>query len=126
MKRTLFAQLAAIAFALTLAACAGSPPAPAAAASSARGTAPLRMEAVGTLSTNACEASVAADYTAVIVARRRAVADLQAQRITVQRAQRVQQIADAARAQLDAACQGGKPDAQRIAAARAALAQLKE
>lgn len=84
----------------------------------------VRMDAIATLATNDCEAGVAAEQTAVIVARRRAAAELRAQRIGVAEAERVQRVADQARAALDQACPAGKPDATQLAAARAAIAQL--
>jgi predicted small secreted protein len=85
----------------------------------------LQADAVGSLATNACDAVIARDFTQVIVARRQALRDLQAKRIGVAEARRVQTVADQARAHLDAACPAGVPDAQRIAQARAAIAQLK-
>lgn len=84
------------------------------------------FEAIGTLSTNACEAQTAADYTAVIVARRTATQRLQRGTLSVEQAKAVQASADAARAALDAACHGRShsPDPAALRAARAAQAQL--
>lgn len=84
------------------------------------------MHAVATLATNACEAETAADYTAVIVARRQAASLLRAKRITVASAVQVQQLADQARAALDKACPGGKPDPAAITSARQARAQIAQ
>lgn len=83
------------------------------------------LYAVATLATNACEADTAADYTGVIVARRQAASLLRARKIPVDTAVEVQRLADQARASLDAACPGGKPDPIAIAAARKARAQIK-
>ena len=82
--------------------------------------------AVGTLSTNACEAQTAADYTAVIGARRSATQRLQRGTLSVEQARAVQASADAARAALDAACHGRShsPDPAALRAARAAQAQV--
>jgi len=106
-----------------LAGCVSAPqPAPQALSSA---PAALRGDATATLATNACEAAVAADYTAVIVARKQAAADLRAGRISVDRAQRMQQLADQARSALDAACPGGRPDNRQLDAARAAVQALQ-
>lgn len=84
------------------------------------------LHAVATLATNACEAETAADYTGVIVARRQAASLLRAKRIPLRAAVEVQELADQARAALDAACVGGKPDVVAIAAARKARAQINQ
>ncbi len=81
---------------------------------------------VATLATNACEADTAPDYTAVIVARRRATVLLRERRISVELAEQVQHLADLARAALDRACLGGKPDPEAIQVARSARARLTE
>lgn len=79
---------------------------------------------VASLATNACEAETAADYTAVIVARRQAATMLRARKIPVETAERVQRLADHARAALDAACLGGKSDPAALASARSARARI--
>ncbi|MGE0350956.1 hypothetical protein [Hydrogenophaga sp.] len=79
---------------------------------------------VATLAKNDCEAQTAADYTGVIVARRQAASLLRAKKIPVATAVNVQRLADEARAALDAACPGGRPDPEAIAVARAARAQI--
>lgn len=81
-------------------------------------------DVVATLATNACEAAVAADYTGVIVARRQAASLLRGKKISVATAEAVQKMADQARAQLDAACPGGKPDELTIKSARALREQI--
>lgn len=78
----------------------------------------MRIEAVATLATNACEAETAADYTALVVVRRTAAKRLLQGTLPVTAAVMVQERADAARALLDAACPGGKPNAALIAQAR--------
>ncbi len=82
------------------------------------------LHTVATLATNACEAETAADFTGVIVARRQAASLLRGKKISLAAAVRVQQLADQARAALDAACPGGKPDPVAIAKARQARAQI--
>lgn len=120
MKRFFVCLAAAVSAALFLAGCAG----PAVELQSK--PAKLRIEAVATLATNDCELQTAADYTAVIMARRTTTARLQAGRVSVDHAQRVQALADQARAALDRACATAKLDAQALAEARAARAQLTE
>lgn len=87
------------------------------------------LDAVATLATNDCEARTAADFTAVIVARRRAAAQLRAGKISVDQAKAVQAAADEARAALDATCTTGKVDELALYVAqlsRARLTQLME
>lgn len=74
-----------------------------------------------------CETDVAADYTALITTRWRATSALHERRITVAQAQAVQAHADAARAELDAACTPGKPVLpDRVIAARKAIAAAQQ
>lgn len=87
------------------------------------------LDAVATLATNDCEARTAADYTAVIVARRRAAAQLRDGKISVDQAKAVQSAADEARAALDVACSAGKVDELALHMAQLArdrLTQLME
>lgn len=123
MKHSLLLLLACA----VLAACTALSPAAYERAALAASAAPrANVEAVATLSANACEAAVAADYTAVIVAFQRATRLLRAGHLPVAVAQAVQRDAEAARAALGAACpngaKDGKPDPARIASARASLA----
>lgn len=84
------------------------------------------LDAVATLATNECEARTAADYTAVIVARRRAAAQLRDGRISVDQAKAVQAAADEARTALDAACTSGKVDERVLRTAKQARARLTQ
>lgn len=84
------------------------------------------IDAVATLATNECEARTAADYTAVIVARRRAAAQLRAGKISVDQAKAVQAAADEARAALDATCATGKVDELALHVAQLARARLTQ
>lgn len=84
------------------------------------------LDAVATLATNECEARTAADYTAVIVARRRAAAQLRDGRISVDQAKAVQAAADEARTALDAACADGRADERVLRTARQARARLTQ
>lgn len=117
MKPLLLAALAALTL---LVGCTSPQPQP-------LSSAPARVsfDAVATLATNACEAIVAPDYTAVIVARRKALRELQAGRIGPDEAQRVQAKADEARALLDRACPGGVLDSTALNAARRLRAELQ-
>lgn len=110
-----------LAAALVLGACSSAPSLQAAQAS-----APLRIEAVGTLATNACEAAVAADYTATEVMVRQAAARLRDGSLAIADAQRVADAARTARTELGAACAASKtaPDQQAMARARAARAAM--
>lgn len=73
-----------------------------------------------------CEMDVAADYTALIASRHRAASALRKKTITVDKAIQVQTLADAARADLDAACQDvtAKLDVERRDQARASIKQI--
>lgn len=113
--------LAAVA-ALLLAACAASSPSKTVHLQGAPAASDFTV--VATLATNACEAETAADYTAVIVARRTAARLLRGGEIPVATAEAVQRLADQARRSLDNACPAGKPDAKAIASARADRAQI--
>lgn len=115
------AALIAVLVAATLAGCATQQPVDLQTRSSVFG-----LEAVATLATNECEARTAADYTAVIVARRRAAAQLRDGRISVDQAKAVQAAADEARAALDAACAGGKVDERVLRTAQQARARLTQ
>lgn len=84
------------------------------------------MEATATLATNACEAAIAADYTGITVAARNAERRVNAGRLDTDRARRVLDLGRGARADLDAACPRGQPDAIRIERARAALTAMRE
>jgi hypothetical protein len=106
--------------ALALAACVSAPPVELVPAP----TQPLRLVGVGTIATNACEAAVAGDYTGVITARLTAAKALREGKLPVARAVAVQTKADEARAALDRACPGGKPDQAQIDKARAARAEI--
>jgi hypothetical protein len=106
--------------ALALVACASAPPVELVPAP----TQPLRLVGVGTLATNACEAAVAPELTGVIVSRLAAAKALREGRMPVAKAVAVQAKADEARAALDRACIGGKPDQARIDKARAARAEI--
>lgn len=82
---------------------------------------PARMVAFGTLaSVGTCEWRLAGEYTALAVARYRAAAALDARRIDVPQARRVQALADQARLQLDHACGAAADEARERAAAAAA------
>lgn len=116
MKRNLLIAAAALA----LSACATRPPveltpAPAAAP---------RIVAIATLATNECEASTAADYTAVITARLTAARLLRQAKLSRAAAIAVQDKADDARELLDRSCIGGKPDQAAIDKARAIRAEI--
>jgi hypothetical protein len=73
-----------------------------------------------------CEADVAASYTDLIISRQSAALALQRGKLAVQVAQRVQRLADQARADLDAACPDAqaKLNADRLRSAQAALADI--
>jgi hypothetical protein len=114
--RSLFIAAAALA----LAACASAPPVGLTPAPPQ----PLRMVGVGTLATNACEAAVAPELTGVIVSRLTAAKLLRDGKLPVAKASAVQAKADEARAALDRACPGGKPDHGQIDKARAARADI--
>ncbi len=86
--------------------------------------------AVGTLaSVGTCEYDTAAAFTAVITARRVAAARLNAGRLTVDQALRVQVTADAARAEIERACPAPgatvKPDPDRMRRVDALIAQMR-
>lgn len=108
-----------IAFALVtlLAACASAP--------QPLATAPARPSGVvvafGTLaSVGTCEYRLAAEYTALALARYRAARALDEKRIDVAAAREVQALADQARAELDRACAPPEDEVrERTAAARA-------
>lgn len=106
MKKTIWSLLAVCAIA-ALQACATAQPAPPASAPQplAASAKASRIVTTATLAlANTCEVDVAADYTAVIASRQRATRLLTERRITVAQAQQVQDLADAARARLVAAC----------------------
>lgn len=75
-----------------------------------------------------CEVDVAADYTALVLSRQRAARDLRAKTISVDTAIQVQALADAARADLEAACpnRAATLDVRRRDAARATLASISK
>lgn len=120
MRIDLLCMVAVVAATMTIAGCAG----PAVELQSK--PAGLRIEAVATLATNECELQTAAEYSAVISARRTTTARLQAGMVSVAHAKRVQALADQARAALDRACATAKLDVEALAEARAARAQLTE
>jgi hypothetical protein len=116
MKRALF--IVAAAFALS--ACATRAPVELTPAPAS----PPRVVAIATLSTNACEASTAADYTAVITSRLTAARLLRTGQISRSAAVAVQDKADGARELLDRSCIDGKPDQAAIDKARALRADI--
>jgi hypothetical protein len=85
----------------------------------------LRMDAVATLSTNPCEASIAGDYTGVIVTARAAERRLDHGMLSVERARQVLDLGRAAKVDLDRACIGGRTDAAAIGRARVNLAAMR-
>lgn len=92
------------------------------------GSAPraLQVQAVATLATNPCEAATAAEYTALIVARNTAARQVRDGRLAVADAVALQGFADEARAELDAACRGGRVDEGALARARVHQAEVKQ
>ena len=114
--RTLLIGLAA----LLLAACA-SPKQELVSAPSA----PRQVIAVGTLSTNACEAAVAPTYTRAITVAEVAESRLRAGKLSPSVAQQADEVIAEARRQADAIAAQASENAQRIAeAAQARLAEL--
>lgn len=79
-------------------------------------------------SVGTCEMDVAADYTALAMARTRAARNLGKGRINVEQAKQIQALADRARADLDAACPNAaaKLNVARRDAARATLKNILE
>lgn len=116
MKRTTLAAAAA----LVLSACATRAPVELTPAP----VVPPRIVAIATLSTNACEASTAADYTGVITSRLTAARLLRKKQIARDTAVKVQDAADSARELLDRSCIDGKPDQAAIDQARALRADI--
>lgn len=117
MKNTLL--LAALCLPLMLPACATPTAVPLQAAASTDGiigTATLAL-------TGTCEMDVAADMTALVIYRQRAARAVTRGQITVAQARQVQDLADNARADLDAACPNAAAtlDVGRREAARATL-----
>lgn len=104
-----------IALASILAACAAPAPQLASAPQPARMVAFATLASVGT-----CEYRLAAEYTALALARYRAARALDEKRIDVAAAREVQALADQARAELDRACAPPVDETrERTAAARA-------
>jgi len=116
--RNLIAAIGLLA-SVMLAACAGQPQQLAAAPRL------VQAQAFATLATNACEQETAGPYTALAASRYRAAARLRAGAMGVDAARRVQTLADQARAELDAACVKGKPDAVRVGRAKALLGDIR-
>lgn len=113
-------NLILLAFAALLAGCATAPTMqPQAREGVVYGGATLAL--VGT-----CQTDVAAEYTVLVLSRQRAARELRAKKIPVADAIKVQELADTARAHLEAACPspGAKLDAARRDAARTALATI--
>ena len=79
-------------------------------------------------SVGTCEMDVAADYTALAMARTRATRNLGKGRITVDQAKQIQSLADSARADLEAACpnRSARLNVARRDAARATLKTILE
>jgi hypothetical protein len=105
--------------ALLLAACA-SPKQELVAAPSA----PRQVIAVGTLSTNTCEAAVAPTYTRAITVAEVAESRLRAGKLSPSVAQQIVDTGRAAKADLDAACPGKQLDSARLARAQATVARM--
>lgn len=115
--------LALILMAVALAGCA-SKPVPLSGKADATGPyAAATLASVGT-----CEMDVAADYTALAMARTRTARNLGKGRITVDQARQVQAMADSARADLEAACpnKAARLNVARRDAARATLKTILE
>jgi hypothetical protein len=106
--------------ALLLAACASPKQELVAAPSS-----PRQVIAVGTLSTNACEAAVAPTYTRAITIVEIAEARLKAGKLSVTAAQQIADFGRAAKADLDAACPNKTLDAGRHARAQATVDRMR-
>lgn len=115
--------LLAILITVALAGCASKPVALSGKADSTGPYAAGTLASVGT-----CEMDVAADYTALAMARTRAARNLAKGRITVDQAKQVQVMADSARADLDAACpnKSARLNVARRDAARATLKTILE
>lgn len=101
--------------------CAVPPPATVPLAATARVSGVMAAATLARVGT--CEMDVAADYTALIMARQRAARDVARRTITVDQARQVQALADSARADLTAACPdaAARLDVARRDAARATL-----
>lgn len=115
--------LALVLITFALAGCA-SQPVPLSGTADASGPyAAATLASVGT-----CEIDVAADYTALAMARTRATRNLNKGRISVAQAKQIQALADRARADLEAACpnKSARLDAARRDAARVTLKTILE
>lgn len=115
--------LLAILITVALVGCAAKPIALSGKADATGPYAAATLASVGT-----CEMDVAADYTALAMARTRAARNLGKGRITVAQARQVQALADSARADLEAACpnRSARLNVARRDAARATLKTILE
>jgi hypothetical protein len=88
-------------------------------------SAPKTVIAVGTLSTNACEAAVAPTYTQAITVVEIAEARVRAGRISLTAAQQIADLGRAVRADLDAACPNKNLDTGRLTRAQATVDRMR-